>query len=159
MILAGFLIAGLGVFLDAVTKRWALTALEDGRVVAVWGEFLQLVLTHNPGAAFSTGGKFTPLISAFAILAAIGVCVAIFKSRSWLWSWVLGLLLAGILGNLRDRLFEPPGPMRGHVIDFIMLPNWPIFNVADIMINVAGVAAVILVFRGVPLTSSVKSTP
>ncbi|HMU36175.1 MAG TPA: signal peptidase II [Marmoricola sp.] len=156
LVIAGFVVAGLGLLIDAATKRWALTALDHGNVVQVWGDFLQFVLTHNPGAAFSTGGKFTPFISVFAMVAAVAVCVAIFRSRSWPWSLALGLLLAGILGNLRDRLFEPPAPMRGHVIDFIMVPNWPVFNVADIMINVAGVAAVILVFRGIPLTSAVK---
>ena len=42
-----------------------------------------------------------------------------------------GLLLAGILGNLTDRLIRPPGFMRGHVVDFLQLPNFAIFNVAD----------------------------
>ena len=52
------------------------------------------------------------------------------------WAIALGLLLAGVAGNLTDRLVREPGPLRGHVIDFFMLPNWPVFNVADICINV-----------------------
>lgn len=50
-----------------------------------------------------------------------------------------GFLLAGILGNLTDRLFREPGPFRGHVIDFIQLPYFAIFNVADMCITVLAV--------------------
>lgn len=145
------LLAGLGLLLDLATKKWAVSALSDGRTVPVWGELIQFQLTYNPGAAFSAGSEFTTAISAFAMFAALVVIVVIFRVRNWWWGVVLGLLLAGILGNLRDRLFEPPAPMRGHVIDFIMLPHWPVFNVADILINLAGVAAFILIIKGVSL--------
>ena len=71
-----------------------------------------------------------------------------------MWAAGLGLLLAGVSGNLTDRLLRDPGPLRGHVIDFLMLPNWPVFNVADICINV-GVGLILLqVLRGVSLDGS-----
>jgi signal peptidase II len=73
------------------------------------------------------------------------------RSRSWGWACALGLLLAGIVGNLIDRVFREPGPFRGHVIDFIALPHWPVFNVADMCINVAAVLILVLAVRGVRL--------
>jgi signal peptidase II len=151
VVLVALLIAGVGLLADILTKKWAVAELSDGRTVSVWGELIRFTLTYNPGAAFSAGTRFTPFISAFALLAAIAVLVVILRTRAWVWGVTLGLLLAGILGNLNDRIFQPPAPMKGHVIDFIMLPNWPVFNLADILINVAGVSAFILVLRGVPL--------
>lgn len=149
--MASLLVACLGLAVDVLTKKWAVQELSDGRVISVWGNLIRLVLTYNPGAAFSAGSRFTVAISVFALVAAIVVFVVILRTRNWLWGLTLGLLLAGILGNFKDRILQPPAPLRGHVIDFIMLPNWPVFNVADIMINVAGVIAFILVFRGVSL--------
>ncbi|MCW2846585.1 MAG: peptidase signal peptidase, partial [Marmoricola sp.] len=70
------------------------------------------------------------------------------------WAVALGLLLAGVTGNLVDRIFRAPGPFRGHVVDFFALPNWPVFNVADICIDVAGALFVILLLRGVRLDGS-----
>ena len=52
-------------------------------------------------------------------------------------------------GNLTDRMFREPGPFRGHVIDFLMLPNWPIFNVADVCITTAAVLVVLQSLRGI----------
>jgi len=68
---------------------------------------------------------------------------------STLWAVALGLLLAGVAGNLTDRLFREPGPMRGHVVDFLRLPHWPIFNVADVCINIAAVLIVVQALRGI----------
>ena len=65
------------------------------------------------------------------------------------WAVAMGLLLAGVSGNLTDRMLREPGPFRGHVIDFLMLPNWPIFNVADICINTAAGLILLQAFRGV----------
>ena len=62
-------------------------------------------------------------------------------------------------GNLIDRLFRAPGPFRGHVVDFFALPNWPVFNVADICIDVAGVLLVILLLRGIRLDGSRHEEP
>jgi len=70
------------------------------------------------------------------------------------WALALGLLLGGALGNLVDRIFREPGPLRGHVVDFLQLPNWPIFNVADMCINVAAALIVIQAVRGVSIDGS-----
>jgi signal peptidase II len=59
------------------------------------------------------------------------------------------LLLAGALGNLTDRIFRGPGFLRGHVVDFVELPNWPIFNIADVCITTAAVVVVVQSLRGI----------
>jgi hypothetical protein len=50
---------------------------------------------------------------------------------------------------LTDRVFRAPGPLRGHVVDFLQLPHWPIFNVADMCINIAAAVIILQAVRGV----------
>jgi signal peptidase II len=119
--------------------------------VEVIGSLLRLHLTRNAGAAFSTGTSLTPVIALFAVVAFVVVAVLAARVGTTGWAWAMGLLLAGIGGNLTDRIFREPGPLRGHVIDFLELPHWPIFNVADICINVAAALIVLQSVRGVPL--------
>jgi signal peptidase II len=47
------------------------------------------------------------------------------------WAIGLGMILGGATGNLVDRFFRSPGPLRGHVVDFLSIGWWPVFNVAD----------------------------
>jgi len=143
-------IAGLAWLLDVVTKIIAVRELGEDPV-EVLGSVLQLHLTRNAGAAFSTGTSMTAVIAVFGCVAFVVVSLLARRVRTAGWAWALGLLLAGIAGNLTDRFFRDPGPLRGHVIDFLELPNWPIFNVADICINVAAALIVIQSIRGIPL--------
>lgn len=137
--------------IDLITKQLAEAKLAGEDPIDLIGSLLRLNLTHNPGAAFSTGTGMTPVISVFAMVA-FGVVVWLaFKVRDVTWAWALGLLLAGIAGNLTDRFFRDPGPLRGHVVDFLQLPNWPVFNIADICINAAAVLIVVQTLRGVRL--------
>jgi signal peptidase II len=134
---------------DQVSKRIAVEHLTDRDDVRVVGELLQLHLTRNPGAAFSLGTGLTVGLSCLAIVATVVVLVASRKLVDRVWAAGLGALLAGITGNLTDRMLREPGPFRGHVIDFLQLPNWPIFNVADIAINVGAGLILLQVFRGI----------
>jgi signal peptidase II len=123
----------------------------SGKDIHVLGDLFVLHLTRNPGAAFSTGTAYTPVLACVAIIA---LGVVLFVSRrvgDRLWAVALGLLLGGIAGNLTDRLVRPPGPMRGHVVDMFMVPHWPVFNVADMCINVAAGLIILQTFRGVGL--------
>jgi signal peptidase II len=124
---------------------------ESHPAVRVLGRWLRIVYTRNSGAAFSIGTGATLLFTAVAV----GVVVVIVRAARRLvhsgWAVTLGLLLGGALGNLADRLFRAPGPLRGHVVDWIELPHWPVFNVADACIVVGGALAVVLVLRGAPL--------
>ena len=67
------------------------------------------------------------------------------------WAVALGLLLGGAMGNLTDRLFRSPGFMQGWVVDWIKLPHWPTFNVADSAITCGAVLVVLLAARGTAL--------
>lgn len=135
--------------IDQVSKILAVRHLSEGPDVELVGEVLQLHLTYNPGAAFSLGTRFTVVL---ALLACTATLVVLWISRrvaSRWWAVALGLLLAGIGGNLLDRLLREPGPLRGHVVDFLMLPNWPVFNIADICINVGVAMILVQVLRGI----------
>jgi signal peptidase II len=122
--------------------------LPDGDI-KVLGDWLVLHLTRNPGAAFSTGTSYTV---GFSLLAAAAVVVVMWVARRVadpVWAVALGLLLAGIAGNLTDRVFRDPGPLRGHVVDLFALPHWPVFNVADMCIDVAAAMILLQAFRNV----------
>jgi len=133
---------------DLATKSWALARLSEGDI-EVFGEWFVLHLTRNPGAAFSTGTSYTVV---FTVIAIVALSVVLWLSRRLgdrTWAVAFGLLLAGIGGNLTDRLFRDPGPFRGHVVDLFMLPHWPVFNIADICIDVAAGLILLQAFRNV----------
>lgn len=144
-------VALLGLGLDVVTKVEAVDRLEPNVPVQVLGPVLSLRLIRNPGAAFSQGEGFTWVFAVAALLVVAFVLVRLVPKLGHVgWAVALGLLVAGVTGNLVDRLFRAPGPFRGHVVDFLQLPHWPIFNVADMCITVAAVMVVVLsIFRNV----------
>jgi signal peptidase II len=144
-------IATLGYVVDVVSKVVAVARLTDRPPVPVVGDLLRLYLARNPGAAFSTGTSYTVVLTFVAIAAAVAVLLASRRLASTGWAIGLGFLLAGVLGNLTDRIFRSPAPLRGHVVDFLQLPHWPIFNVADMCINVAAAVIIIQALRGVSL--------
>jgi signal peptidase II len=149
-----FAIVALAAYaLDLSTKQWAMGALQD-RDIALLGDWFTLHLTFNPGAAFSTGTRFTIVFTCLAIVAVVVVLWLARRLGSTLWAVGLGLLLGGVAGNLTDRVVRDPAPLRGHVVDFLMLPHWPVFNVADVCINVAAGVIVLQTIRGVMLSGS-----
>lgn len=137
--------------LDQASKAWAVDALTVGRPREVLGSLLKLQLTHNPGAAFSLGTNSTLVITAIAIGVVIAVLVTARKLRSRGWALAFGLIVGGAVGNLTDRFARPPGGGKGRVVDFLQLPHWPIFNVADMAITTAAVLVIVLTLRGVGL--------
>lgn len=136
------------IVLDQLTKWWAETGLTQGEPVQVIGDLLRLHLTYNSGAAFSLGTGSTGVLTAFASIVAVVIVWQALKVRSLPWAIALGLLLGGAVGNLIDRFFRPPAPGLGHVVDFLRLPNFPIFNVADIGVTTAACLIVLLALRG-----------
>ena len=151
------LLLGVFVLLYAVDQgaKWlAVDRLSDGHEKRVVGDLLVLHLTRNAGAAFSTGTGHTTLFTCVAVGAVLVVVWLGRQVRSPWWAVAFGLLLAGICGNLSDRLFRSPGVLRGHVVDFLELPHWPIFNVADMCINVAAAMILVQAFRGIRLDGS-----
>jgi signal peptidase II len=139
---------------DLGSKILVVARLTDHPDVSLVGDLLVLHLTRNAGAAFSTGTEYTIVQSCFAMLAVFVLLWISLRVRIIGWALALGLLVAGVAGNLTDRLFRDPGPLRGHVIDFLMLPHWPVFNVADMCINVAAGLILLQAFRGIRLNGS-----
>jgi signal peptidase II len=137
--------------IDAVSKILVVRDLTGHEPISLLGGLLTLRLTRNPGAAFSTATGYTVLLT----LVAIGVVVCVTRLAARLgstgWAVALGLLLGGALGNLTDRIFRSPGPLRGHVVDFLELPHWPIFNLADSAIVLGAVLITLQSLRGVHL--------
>ena len=141
----GTALVGWGV--DAGTKQWALSTLDWGRPRPLVGDLLQLHLIANPGAAFSLGSGHTWIFTVLSFVVLTFVVTVARTLRHTGWALTLGVITAGILGNLTDRLLRPPGFAVGHVIDFLQLPAWPIFNVADICVTLGAVALMIVWFR------------
>ena len=140
---------------DFATKQWAISALEV-EPKKILGSFLQLTLVKNPGAAF---GFATGLTLIYSILAVLVVATIVYFARaisSGGWQLTAGLLLGGVMGNLADRAFREPAFFRGHVIDWIELPNWPVFNLADSAIVIAAAIAFVLSVRNVPPITPVR---
>ena len=135
--------------LDQLTKAWATANLQPDQPREVIGSVLRLNLIRNSGAAFSIGTGATWVLTTIACSVVVFVVITARRLGSRGWALALGLLLAGSLGNLTDRMFRAPGPGRGEVVDFLQLPHYPIFNVADSAIVSAAVLIAVLAFRGV----------
>jgi len=142
----------LAVFLaDVISKVIVVATLTPDRPVWLISSFLDLNLTRNSGAAFSFGTGMTIVFTAIAIGVVIFILRTSRRLRSLAWAVTLGLLLGGAAGNLTDRLLRSPGVFRGEVVDWIQLPHWPVFNVADSCIVCGGFLAVVLAARGIRL--------
>jgi signal peptidase II len=136
---------------DAASKALVVATLRPDEKVRLLGHWLQLTNTRNSGAAFSVGTQATVVFTVVAAIVVVVILRTAPRLRSRAWAVCLGLLLGGALGNLVDRIFRTPGPLRGHVVDWIQLPHWPVFNIADSAIVVGGCLAVLLATRGVTL--------
>lgn len=140
------------VVLDQLSKLWAVATLEGQAPRELLGPLLSLRFVRNPGAAFSLAGNYTLVISGLAIVVSVVIVRTSRTLTSNWWAVVLGGVLGGAVGNLTDRILRAPGPGRGHVVDFLALPNFPIFNVADMSLVGAAILAVLLTLRGVEMS-------
>ncbi len=140
---------------DFATKHWAISAF-DSQPQKILGDLLSFTLVRNPGAAFSFATGFSIF---FALLALAVVAVVVYYAKqitSSGWQLTAGLLLGGVLGNLTDRIFREPGWLSGHVIDWIQIPNWPVFNLADCAIVTAAAISFALTLRNIPPITPVR---
>ena len=146
---------------DLATKVWAVSRLENQADINVIGDFLKFSFLRNPGAAFSIGTNVTWVFTIISIAVSIAVLVISKNVANRAWAIALGGLLGGALGNLGDRIFRSPEPFQGHVVDFILLPNYPMFNISDSAVVIGAIAMVILSIRGIEyrgVTASAQST-
>jgi signal peptidase II len=137
----------VGFVLDQLSKRWAVDAL----VATGGGETIPLfptarfALVYNPGVSFGMGAEVGPLLTVGIMALALGLAVwvgwQIRHRASLLQVLLLSAVLAGALGNLFDRITRAEdGPLSGHVVDFIAVEWFAVFNVADIL-TVCGMIA------------------
>jgi signal peptidase II len=142
-------LAGGVLALDVLTKVVSVAFLEDSGPIKLFCGVLYLTFVRNPGAAFGLAEGMTWILALIA-LGVVGFIAWISRNlRSQGWAVGLGLVLGGAVGNLVDRLFREPGPMRGHVVDFLSLFDpygrvWPVFNIADMAIVGGGAAIIVL---------------
>ena len=135
--------------LDLVTKNWAVSSLQFREPIRVLGDFLKITYSTNKGAAFNIAENSTIVLSIVKLIVAAYLIYYIRKVSSVWWSLALGLLLGGVLGNLWDRITRAPGRWAGEVIDWIQLPHWPIFNIADSSIVISALLITILAMRNI----------
>ena len=150
---APFLVVTLALFaVDQLSKAWALSSLKPFTSVSFLGEVLKFYLVWNDSAAFSISLGATWVFTIVSTVATLVILYLLFKTKSTAWRVTLAVLLAGVIGNLSDRLFRAPGFPIGKVVDFLQIPfNFPIFNFADICITGSMTVVVILVMRGIKL--------
>ena len=135
------LVAALVLALDQAVKAAVVSSIAPGEVENVLGP-LDLTLTYNDGIAFGIASGTGPLVLVLGLLAlgALGLFVAS-APPGWPTALAGGLILGGALGNLIDRL------TRGEVVDFVNLPFWPAFNLADVGITLGVLALAVIVIR------------
>lgn len=134
--------------LDLISKLVVVAYLEGQDGIELIGEWLQLEVVRNPGAAFGFGETLTVVLTAIAVVVIAVIFRLARKLYSTPWAIALGLLLGGAFGNLTDRLFRSPGVFRGEVVDFIAPQHFAVFNLADSAIVCGGILIVLLSFRG-----------
>jgi signal peptidase II len=142
-------VAAVVLGIDSATKALVVAGIEPGHPVRIVGDVLTFTLVRNSGAAFSMATGMTWLLALVAVAVAVGVIRYGRRLRSVWWALGLGLVLGGTLGNLIDRFFRSPGPLRGHVVDFIAVGHWwPVFNAADSAIVCGAILLVALTTFG-----------
>ncbi len=137
------IVAAVVIVLDQVSKGLLRSSLAFGASTTVVPGVLTLVRTTNSGVAFSalSGSVVVVTLLALAVLALLLSFFARLATRRLLWL-PTGMVAGGALGNLIDRV------RLGAVTDFIKLPHWPAFNVADSAVTLGVVALVLMLTRG-----------
>ncbi|MGB8651489.1 MAG: signal peptidase II [Mycobacteriales bacterium] len=148
------LFALLTVAADVATKLLVVAQLEGREPVRLLGGLVTFRVSRNSGAAFSFAEGATVVFTLIAVAVVVVIVRTMPRLRSTGWAVTLGLLLGGATGNLIDRLARAPGVGRGAVVDFISLPHFATFNVADSAITVGAALAVLLSLRGVEVDGS-----
>ena len=131
------LVAAVVVGLDQLSKHWAVSQLNDGHTVHVlWT--LQFNLAFNGGMAFGRGQGLGPIIGVIATIVVVVLVLSLRRSDGKLSIVAVGLIVGGAMGNIVDRLFRGDAWLHGKVVDFIDFQWFPIFNIADMCVNVGG---------------------
>ena len=138
--------AGLVFTLDRFTKVWAEQRLPGDPVQVIPG-VLTFRFATNPGGAFSLGQDAPWFFATATVVVSVLIVATAFRHTSPVTALALGLVLGGALGNLTDRLTRGEH-FTGHVVDFIDLQIWPVFNIADAAIVTGAVMLAASSFLG-----------
>lgn len=141
-------VAVLAFLIDLGSKLLVVARLENHAPIKVIGDVVTFQVIRNSGAAFGMGQALTVVFTMIASAVIVVIWRIARRLYSLPWAIALGLLLGGALGNLTDRLFRAPGVFRGHVVDFISVQHFAVFNLADSAIVCGGILVVLLSFRG-----------
>ncbi|MFI9365324.1 signal peptidase II [Kitasatospora sp. NPDC053057] len=141
-------VAVLAFLIDLGSKLLVVAKLENHAAIKVIGDVVTFQVIRNSGAAFGMGQALTVVFTMIASAVIVVIWRIARRLYSLPWAIALGLLLGGALGNLTDRLFRAPGVFRGHVVDFISVQHFAVFNLADSAIVCGGILVVLLSFRG-----------
>ncbi|MFD8708405.1 signal peptidase II [Kitasatospora sp. NPDC059648] len=141
-------VAVLAFLIDLGSKLLVVAKLENHAAIKVIGDVVTFQVIRNSGAAFGMGQALTVVFTMIASAVIVVIWRIARRLYSLPWAIALGLLLGGALGNLADRLFRAPGVFRGHVVDFISVQHFAVFNLADSAIVCGGILVVLLSFRG-----------
>ncbi len=151
-------IAAVVLVIDIATKVLAVELLTPGQPVSIIGDTVTWTLVRNSGAAFSMATGYTWVLTLIAIGVVIGIVWMGRRLVSPWWAVGLGMILGGALGNLVDRFFRSPGPLRGHVVDFLSIGWWPVFNVADPAVVGGAILLVVLSLFGYDFDTAGRRT-
>ncbi|WP_410493517.1 signal peptidase II [Corynebacterium tuberculostearicum] len=122
--------------LDQAVKQVMLSLLTEGEPLPVIGHWFRFTLLFNPGAAFSMGGEgSTWLFTTIQLVFVLGVAIAAPRITHSGQAVGLALIAGGALGNFADRIFRAPGFWFGHVVDYISVGSFAVFNIADAAIT------------------------
>ena len=122
---------------DQLTKWWASEVLADQTIDIFWT--LRLRLVFNTGAAFSRGEGLGPILAVLVLVVIVLLVRQGAATVDPVARVAVGAIVGGAIGNLSDRAFrDDAGFLRGAVVDFVDLQWWPVFNLADATIVVAG---------------------
>jgi signal peptidase II len=139
-----WVVAGAVFLVDRATKAWAVDALAE-RPIDVIGGVLTFRYAENTGGAFSLFTSIPWFFAAAATIVAAAIAATSFRARPTLQSVAFGLILGGAVGNLWDRATRGPW-FGGHVVDFIDVHVWPIFNVADAAVVIGAIVLAVSAF-------------
>ncbi len=130
-----------GFVLDQLTKYWVVQVFSLGETQPLIKGIFHFTYVQNTGAAFSLFAGKVEWLRWLSLLVSLAlIALALFSPIMPLWEqWGYGLILAGAMGNGIDRF------VLGYVIDFLdfRLINFPVFNLADVFINI-GIACLLI---------------
>lgn len=154
-----FGLATVWIILDQVTKYLAEKCLTPSAGVPLLGDWFQLRLVYNPGAAFGLGTGYTWILTILAGLVAIALAITATRVHRLNWALVIGSMLGGAISHFFDRLLRGPEFANGHIVDFLDYGGFFVGNIADIALVGAAVGAVLLSMFGVPFSAREHREP